>query len=426
MNGSKSTDFYSTYTGVTMADLLDDAGMLSSATQINVVSPDGFSQYFPLDPGTSTVAGMYPVRYTYPDEFYYYNSQADTATNPTGGWCNYSSPGCAGLLAGSPIVTPDGEKMLVAWARDGSRLDTGTLDVTNKLNGEGPFRVVPPQLKNGAPDIGSNVTTTAAIVWPYSSSNDHNSGYSPRTATMIKVGPMPAGTTDINTLEAGWPYVDSDSIVVYGDIDPVPTVRSNVAALAAYVLALPGSDWAKPGQGTALAAQISALDGPLSADGFEGVISKIESNLLLKSDGVVLRGVPDRDDWVTDTTAQRKVYWGLRGIVTLLRSNDPVDTSISISSSKAGVTRGAAFTLSGVLRPGSVGDSVVVDVSKPGSSRWSYLTTRLAGSTSGPAGAVWSCKTALNSRGTFSFRAQFDGTAYRNASVSRTVRVTAR
>ena len=52
------------------------------------------------------------------------------------------------------------------------------------------------------------------------SSNDHNAGFSSRTVTMIKVEPLPAGTTDINTLEAGWPYVDEKKIVIYGSIDP--------------------------------------------------------------------------------------------------------------------------------------------------------------------------------------------------------------
>ena len=370
MNGSKSTDFYGTYTGPTMEDLLKNAGILHSATQINVVSPDGFSQYFPLDPGTSTVAGMYPVRWTYPSETFYYNPQADFGLNSSLGWCDYSSPGCAGMQAGAALPAPGGQKMLVAYLRDGSRLTTGVLDATNKLNGEGPFRVIPPQLVPGPPDIGSNASTQA-VIWPYSSNNDHNSGYSPRTATMVKVGPMPSGTTDINTLEAGWPYVDSDSIVVYGAIDPVPTARANAKSLAAYVSGLPSGVWATAGEGSTLAAQISAFDSQLAGGSIWVTISKIENDLLLKTDGVVLRGTPDAGDWITETTAQRKVYWGLKGIATLLRAADPLAPATTISGVPSVWTKSnVTFSLSATGAP-----TPLTTYSKVGTATASTYTT---------------------------------------------------
>jgi hypothetical protein len=37
------------------------------------------------------------------------------------------------------------------------------------------------------------------------------------------VEPLPEGVTDINTLEAGWPYIDQEKIVVYGAIDGTDT-----------------------------------------------------------------------------------------------------------------------------------------------------------------------------------------------------------
>ncbi len=45
----------------------------------------------------------------------------------------------------------------------------------------------------------------------------------------VKVEPLPAETTD--TLEAGWSYVDQAKIVVYGAIDPIPTVLERLASL---------------------------------------------------------------------------------------------------------------------------------------------------------------------------------------------------
>ncbi|MEJ2657137.1 MAG: hypothetical protein P8012_08055, partial [Desulfobacterales bacterium] len=48
---------------------------------------------------------------------------------------------------------------------------------------------------------------------------DHNAGASSRTVTIIKIEPLPEGTTDIDVLEAGWAFVDQKKIIVYGAID---------------------------------------------------------------------------------------------------------------------------------------------------------------------------------------------------------------
>jgi hypothetical protein len=44
MNTSRSGDFYAEYTGVPLKDLLDDAGILKSATGIWVYAPDGWGK----------------------------------------------------------------------------------------------------------------------------------------------------------------------------------------------------------------------------------------------------------------------------------------------------------------------------------------------------------------------------------------------
>ncbi|MGA1840710.1 MAG: hypothetical protein ACMUIU_08810 [bacterium] len=50
---------------------------------------------------------------------------------------------------------------------------------------------------------------------------DHNAGAATRTVTIIKILPLPEGTTDIDVLEAGWGYVDQEKIIIYGAIfDP--------------------------------------------------------------------------------------------------------------------------------------------------------------------------------------------------------------
>ena len=92
MNASRSDDNYAEYTGVPLKELLDDAGILPSATGITVYAPDGWSQYHPLE--YDEEAEMYHVyanmpgqSYQYPPATYNYNKEADLSLNPTDGWC---------------------------------------------------------------------------------------------------------------------------------------------------------------------------------------------------------------------------------------------------------------------------------------------------------------------------------------------------
>lgn len=216
MNTSRSGDFYAEYTGIPMEDLLEDAGMLSTATNILVYAPDGWSQYHPLE--IDADPELYHVKGVYPASVYYYDEEADVSINPTDGWCDYSAPSCKGRQHLDPIVNSDGLKMILAYAREGQEMDPGILNLDNKLDGEGPFRVVPPQKNPNAPDQ-SSTAENQDVIWPYDYDWDHNAGASSRTVTIIKVEPLPAGTTDIDILEAGWAYVDQEKIIVYGAID---------------------------------------------------------------------------------------------------------------------------------------------------------------------------------------------------------------
>ena len=223
MNTSRSGDFYAEYTGVPMKTLLDDAGMLGSATGIWVYAPDGWGQNHPLeyraDLDMYHVYGNEPGQsYQYPPATYYYNLEADVDQNPDYGWCDYSAPSCTGRSHGDAIPVSGGLKAILAYQREGTYLDTGVLNDENKLDGEGPFRVVVPQKFVGPPDQSSK-SDDQEVLWPYDYDLDHNAGSCSRSATIVKIEPLPEGTTDINILEAGWSYVDQKKIIVYGAID---------------------------------------------------------------------------------------------------------------------------------------------------------------------------------------------------------------
>ncbi len=223
MNTSRSGDFYAEYTGIPMKDLLDDAGILNSATGVWVYAPDGWGQNHPLvydaDLDMYHVYGNTPGQsYQYPPATYYYHEDADVDQNPDYGWCDYSAPSCAGRSHGDAISVSGGLKAILAYKREGAYLDAGVLDADNKLDGEGPFRVVVPQKYVGPPDQSSN-SDVQDVEWPYDYDLDHNAGSCSRSATIIKIEPLPEDTTDIDILEAGWGYVDQNKIIVYGAID---------------------------------------------------------------------------------------------------------------------------------------------------------------------------------------------------------------
>jgi hypothetical protein len=207
-NAAKSQDGYAEFSGVVMETLLRDAGILDTATGITVFAPDGWSQYHPLRPLDDQA--MYHVFGTYPEAKYYFSSKAAL-------WCDYSAPSCAGRKDGETIQVPGGLLMLLALKREGKPLSPAVLAKDNKLDGEGPYRVIVPQKTPSPPDQSSKAKNQD-VLWPYRTDWDHNAGSSTRSVTMIRVEPLPPGTTDIDIAETGWKYVDQGKIVIYGAI----------------------------------------------------------------------------------------------------------------------------------------------------------------------------------------------------------------
>ena len=210
VNASNSRDFYARYSGVKIKDLLKYAGISKEATQITVFSPDGFSKTFPIDvpdPQTDPSKVQYDVMGPYPPGSYF------------GGldFVDYSIiPRC--LDNGDRI--PDKLYMLLAYLRDGDPLTPGKINPTTlRLDGEGPYRLIPPQKIAGRPDRSCR---DAAIGdgWDCDQQKDHNAGSSVRTVSAIRVEPIPSGTTDFNVFEGGWNLVDHGKLVIYRAIDP--------------------------------------------------------------------------------------------------------------------------------------------------------------------------------------------------------------
>ncbi len=316
MNTHKSGDYYAEYTGVPMEYVLGDAGMLPSAIGIQVLAADGFGVTHPLDP----TVGYYHVRGTYPQSTFYWDAEADKASNPAYGWCDYSAASVAGRVNGDPIVVEGGARLLLAYKYEGGYLVPGALNASGKLDGEGPFRVVPPQRVPGPPDQ-SSTSLLQDVIWPFDQlelTTDHNAGFSSKCVTVVKVEPLPAGTTDIDTLEAGWEYVRDGKVVVYGAIDPIPTVLAKTGDLQDFVYTLEREDLRGKNMDVAYAKKLDVLLKQIDKGAITGAEDKIVNDLLPKVDGVVETGEPDGDDWVMDPIAQRRIYWSLQELLVLL------------------------------------------------------------------------------------------------------------
>ncbi|MEM5788075.1 MAG: GEGP motif-containing diheme protein [Syntrophobacteraceae bacterium] len=319
MNATKSTDSYSKYTGVAMRQLLLAAGILPDSSGVRVFSPDGFSTYHPLYPDPDPA--MYHLYGTYPEGLFHYSDQANVDMNETG-WCAYNSPSVQGMVDGAPIVNKSGLKVMLAYKRDGDLLTPGVLNDQNKLDGEGPFRLVPPQKVPCPPDqrsTATDATDPSAWIWPFDNSADHNAGYSTRTTTIIRVEPMPAGTTDVDVLEAGWSFVDEKKIIVYGAIDPIPNVNQKLGALRAYLCSLKPGAFKNRVSRQFLLRQLGCIKRLVAKGQTHTALKLLENRYVKGFDGCERNGSADPRDLVTDCMAQKQVYWSIHEMIVLLR-----------------------------------------------------------------------------------------------------------
>jgi FtsP/CotA-like multicopper oxidase with cupredoxin domain len=92
-------------------------------------------------------------------------------------------------------------------------------------------------------------------------------------------------------------------------------------------------------------------------------------------------------------------------------------TSISARRTRSSLHTWQSVRLYGSLTPGELGDSIAIQVKRPGSTTWAALKTVYAGTSRGST-AGWSYTYKPRKRGTYYVRALFGGTADRSASHS--------
>jgi len=180
--------------------------------------------------------------------------------------------------------------------------------------------VVPPQKTPGPPDQRSTATRATdptVWAWPYNASADHNAGYSSRSVTIIKVDPLPAGTTDIDTMAAGWPYVDNSQIVVYGAINPLDNINDKLTQVIATVNSLPSSSFKSPWGRWTLKTQLQTIQSIIATGDYAWAYNNLQQNVLGNMHACPNSSYPN--DWLKDCNTQATLYSAVYEIATLLK-----------------------------------------------------------------------------------------------------------
>lgn len=193
-------DDYTWFEGVRLVDLLEAAGvdpMREDLQSVTVFSVDGFARTLPAEwfrkawPQPPAVMGR---------------SEADL--------------GECGHVRYSPRIPEQPADVWVnlAWIREGEPLEAATLSVeSGSLDGQGPYRLVVPQLEPGQPDRGQSISPTeCGDGFDYDDSADHNAGHMARALVAIRVDPAPEGFEAPDHLGSGWRLVEEQAVVVYG------------------------------------------------------------------------------------------------------------------------------------------------------------------------------------------------------------------
>jgi hypothetical protein len=204
----QATDYYASYRGSRIRDLLIAAGVEPDAAGfqgVTIIAPDGYL----VDVSAREINTRFPSALFY--------GGLDSATlGPDCGFVKYPSPLPAGVTNGAPI--PGDLWLLLAYGRDGGPMDPSTLEIASgRINGEGPYRLIVPQSMPGAPDRGSAAPAVrCADGHAFDPAADHNAGGMVRGVVAIRVNPLPPGVEDFDFRNGGWAYVENATVVVYG------------------------------------------------------------------------------------------------------------------------------------------------------------------------------------------------------------------
>lgn len=197
---AKFGDYYARYTGVKIWDLLMDAGILETATDITVYSVSGYSRNY----------SIFEIRQEY--------SQGVFQSNYP--WIKCPTP--APYREGQQI--PNKIFYLLAFERDGYPLLEGKMKADSNGNyhmyGEGPYRFIAPSLQPIVPDRSAWSLDRDDPPYPFNPGRPvpKNGDYCIKSIVAIQVNTAENKYYQFNWSDRQYQMVEAGELVVYGAI----------------------------------------------------------------------------------------------------------------------------------------------------------------------------------------------------------------
>lgn len=199
---AKSGDFFTTYTGVDMWQLLLDAGIRDDATDITVFAADGYSRNFLV----SDLKKSYP-------QGSFYNKYP---------WISF--PLLTSYSHGQ--LLPGDLHYLLAYDREGfplleSKIVAGS-DGKSSLDGEGPYRFISPLTEPVVPDRSQWSIDRDDPPYPYNPNRPviRNGDYCIKVVVAIRVNTETNKSYQYDWSGRAWEMVEKGELVVYGALNP--------------------------------------------------------------------------------------------------------------------------------------------------------------------------------------------------------------
>jgi hypothetical protein len=204
---SKDGDSYSTLRGFKLIEVLEAAGMAKGATSVDVISVDGYSATFSIEQLRQSYVQAAPV----------FGLGKDALGEC--GWVRYEA---ANLKEGIPLPPAN---ILLTFEENSRKYEPARINEQQRLVGNGPFRIVAPQMKNpGLPDISSKATEACNQKVPekyrFNRNYEKNSDYCVKAVVAIRVNPLPKGVMDIDWPQYAKKVIDEKSVVIFGNLKP--------------------------------------------------------------------------------------------------------------------------------------------------------------------------------------------------------------
>lgn len=201
LDSAKAGDYFATYTGVKIWDLLKDAGILETATDITVYSADGYSRNFSVEEIKKEYAqSQFLTRYP---------------------WIKYPST----------VTYNDGQQLpgklyyLLAYERDSFPLLEGQMKAGGgdgggkyHMSGEGPYRFIAPSSLPITPQRSQWSIDRDDSSYPYQRPVPKNADYCIKTTVAIQVNTAKSKAYHLNWSERAWELVEEGELIVYGAI----------------------------------------------------------------------------------------------------------------------------------------------------------------------------------------------------------------